>query len=150
MFKSAAPSIFLIATLLVGCGTTPLAPLSDFGYKYSSEAFASVWRCGASGLIDPATAALGLTYVKSKYFTGVTVDRNRFNAAVDQLIKAPNEPNRIECNTIAMDIHEQKRRIDINNQSVSASQDELSKILNNTPKNTYCNKIGTQVFCTTY
>jgi hypothetical protein len=55
-----------------------------------------------------------------------------------------------ECNKIAMNIHDAKRRVATNQQNSAAQQQQLQTILNNSPKQTYCNKFGTQVMCSTY
>lgn len=139
----------LFTILLIGCASRPRAELSDFGYQYASQAYATVQRCGIAGYIDPGTASLGTMYVKAKYFTGVSVDQARFSGAVQQLLNSA-RPTTEECNQLAMDIHQRKREIGAHNEMVKASEEELRNITNNRPKQTYCNRVGTQTLCTTY
>jgi len=149
MLITRALPILLTAVLLGGCATSPRVELSDFGYKYASMAYVDPYRCGTSGYISAETASLGVAYVKAKYFTGVIVDEARFNASTNQLLQSSVEPNKEQCNKIAMDIYSQKRMIDANNRMVESSQAETQNIINNTRvRTTVCNKAGTGMFCT--
>lgn len=136
--------------LLAGCASPPVE-LSEYGYENGAKAYAGIQKCGTSGYIDPATASLGIVYVKANFFTGYVVNTVRFNEAVHQmLLQYPVGPTKEQCNQVAMNIHARKREIDISNQNVQANEDAWKNIINNRAKQTYCNQIGTQTMCSTY
>ena len=133
--------------LLTGCAAAPkpAMPASQYG------SFAAMWtaieKCGVSGMMSPADASLGQRYVAWDAST-FTVDADRMNSALGGYKNL--EPKSTDCNRAAMFVADRKRQVDQANAAVAADQKAWSDMTNNRAKQTYCNKIGTQVLCSTY
>ncbi len=144
--------LFVVAvmatSMLAGCASRPRQPLPDEGYTKFSVLYIEVSKCGASGYIDPELASFGLSQMRS-FLSDYSYDPALMEESFknrQSIITVTQE----ECNKIAMNIHDAKRRVATNQQNSAAQQQQLQTILNNSPKQTYCNKFGTQVMCSTY
>ena len=142
-------SVILIAALvLTGCATTK-QELTSYDYEKVAVTYAGSHRCVIAGHIPPENAALGMNY-STAGLSGATYDASRLQQRIDQLENLPSWPSEQECNQLAITIEREKQRIATNNQNNQANQEAWDRAVNNRSKQTYCNKIGTQLFCNTY
>lgn len=144
--------IFIVAivatSMLAGCASRPRQPLPEEMYARFSGMYIELSKCGAAGYIDPELASFGLSQMRgtlSNYSYDMALMEESFKNR-QPIITAKQE----ECNKIAMEIHDAKRRVATNKENAAAQQQQLQSILNNAPKQTYCNKFGSQVMCSTY
>lgn len=137
----------LVLVLLTGCATAPKPVLPEAQYSSAAWEWYAVSRCGTLGKMDLATASLGKTYLQSS-LNEYVFDSNKMQAEINQINTTPEQE---QCNALAMKIINIKQRIAVNNEQVELNQRATQEVLNSTKiKNTYCNKIGSQLFCNTY
>lgn len=142
--------VTFIASVLVGCAYAPTAKqeLTEAGYETIAKRWTLFTKCSEVGHMDPATAALGLRYLRA--------DLYEYAFSEDTLIKATAaqqhfEPVKADCNIAAIGVLGRKQQIDINNAAVDQRRAETQRILESTrSKQTQCTRIGTQVFCNTF
>lgn len=144
--------IFIVAiaatSMLAGCASNQRQPLPEEMYARFSGMYIELSKCGASGYIDPELASFGLSQMRGT-LSNYSFDR----ALMEESFKNRQSiitPTKEDCNKLAMEIHDAKRQVAINQQNSAAQQQQLQSILNNSPKQTYCNKFGSQVMCSTY
>lgn len=140
-------SVFVVV-VLSGCATTK-PQLASEGYSKVAMNYVGSYRCGEKGYISSEIASLSMQYSVSS-LNGISYDQERLKQQIQQYEQRTDWPSKEGCNQIAMMAQTQKRQIDINNQNSAANQEFMNQTLNNRPKPTYCNKIGTQLFCNTY
>jgi hypothetical protein len=143
--------IFIMATvatsLLAGCASRPLKPMTQEEYTQYSVDYVGISKCGELGYMDTELASFGLSQMRSS-LTYYSYDAARMAANFKHMqTQTPTQEN---CNKVAMQIHDLKRRVATNQQNSAVQQQQLQSILNNSPKQTYCNKFGSQVMCSTY
>ncbi len=138
----------LVLVALTGCATTK-PEMSSNDYAKYSRSWVAVHSCNTQGFIDSSTAATGLRYVQSN-INQFTFNPNTLKENMDWLV-ANNKPTpETDCRKLALTIQQRKQQIELNNSNASIQQQALQDLNNNRPKQTYCNKIGTQALCTTY
>lgn len=141
-------SVFV--SVLVGCTYTPKPKPQMTENLYLSFAYSwnAIHKCAAAGYMPPDTAALGIRYMESSLSKFSYTEYSLANALAKQKDVSL---TLAECNTEAVSIHNMKQQIDIHNAAVDQRQAETQRILESTrPKQTQCNRIGTQVFCNTF
>ena len=138
----------LVLVALTGCATTK-PEMSSNDYAKYSRSWVAVHSCNTQGFIDRSTAATGLRYVQSNInqfiFNPDTLKEN-----MDWLVVNNKPTPETDCRKLALTIQQRKQQIELNTTNASIQQQALQDLNNNRPKQTYCNKIGTQVLCTTY
>ena len=140
----------LVLSLLVGCATQPKPEMSSEDYTKFSKTWIGIHLCNNKGWISPDIAAKG-----KRFATGIL---NQYSYTVDRIDQGIRNqeaqgysPTQGDCNELAMLIAEKDQQIAIHNQQVDNNHVANQEYINSTKlKNTYCNKIGTQVFCNTY
>jgi hypothetical protein len=138
----------LTVALFAGCATQPRPQLAEEQYTALSRAWVATHKCGAAGQMDPATAALGLRYVRATLHAH-TFDEARIHSEVAALGSVA--PTPADCNAASMQILARKQEIDIHNSWVDSNHQAQQDAINSTrSKQTYCNKVGTQTFCNTF
>ena len=139
--------VILVSFVMAACAATPKPELSVMQYQSAANGMHVIDTCIASGKMSPEIGALGETYLKGMV-KQYSFDITRLVAATeflkDTLVTSE------ECNRAAMQITQRKQQIDINNQNNQMAVDQLNSLNNQRTTNTYCNKIGTQLFCNTY
>lgn len=138
----------VIGLTLVGCATQrPQMP--EERYYGFARTWASIGYCANQGWIDPDTAARGRTYVGSAVDT-YTFDRTRMATAIADIGKTL-PPSQENCRALAVDIQARKQQIDNQNANAAIQQKSAQDMINATRSTqSYCNKIGTQVFCNSF
>lgn len=139
--------VMVAGLILVGCAATPKPELQVMQYQSAARDMFAVHSCTATGKLSPELGALGDTYLKSRV-SQYSFDTARLNAATQEASNTPITSE--ECNVLAMKIQKRKQQIDIQNQNNQMATEQMNAINNQRSNQTYCNKIGTQVFCNTY
>lgn len=122
--------------------------MPDYQYPQFASNWVSAHRCGESGQTSPETASLAIQYLQSS-LGAYTYDAVRLDKVILEMDGLT--PTDATCNRMAMEVASVRRRIDQNNAAVESNQKAWADVLkSSTPKQTYCNKIGTQTLCTTY
>lgn len=138
----------LIGLVLAGCATQR-PQMNDANYTSFARGWSAIGWCTNKGWIDVDVAARGRAYFNSAVGE-YSFDRTRMAAAIEAVGKTT-PPTQSECRTLAVDIQTRKQQIDNQNASMAIQQQETQNMINATkPTQTYCNKIGTQVFCNSY
>ena len=141
--------IVLVSLVFAGCAVQK-PQLPEDGYAASAKVAFSVDYCNWKGWLQPETAATG-KYLFKGTLSNYVVDVARFNSEIKSLNAGGTKPTENECNQLAMDIHENSRRLAERNQAQVVSNSNSQELINSTKmKNTYCNKIGNQMFCNTF
>lgn len=143
MLSARLSSLCLVAFGLVGCASTPAFTTGE-DYIRFAETWSATHSCSRSGNLDASTAATGIAIMQTK------LKQTRHDAALLQreIGTANKKTWSVEgCRSLAVAIHGWS-----NQQSSSASSAyEAGKAFTNSmPKQTICNRIGTQTFCSTY
>lgn len=136
----------LTGLVLAGCATQkPHMP--EDKYAGFARGWAVVHLCAASGRMAASDAASGhqyLVYAMNAYsFDGARMD----SEAKYQIQKGINPTDEV-CRLSAVAIQSKKQQIESN--TVASTQQQQPGININKPTNTYCNKIGTQVLCSSF
>lgn len=140
--------IFGLVIGLSGCATQkPQMP--DEKYPGFARTWAAIGYCANQGWIDADTAARGRTYVGAAVDTYL-FNRDRMAAAITAVGKT-SPPSQENCRALAVDVQTRKQQIDNQNATAAIQQKTTQDMINSTKSTqTYCNKIGTQVFCNSY
>jgi len=143
-------SLGLCSTLLlVGCASTPRPELPDAGYAVAAQEIVGGTKCGTLGYTSPESASLGVAYIKSD-LNAYRYDLSRMTTQLQ--VTEQNFPtvSREACNKFAMWVSERTRQIDTHNQNAQDQQESLQNMINNRPRQTYCNRVAGQTLCNTY
>ncbi len=138
----------LVLVVLTGCATTK-PDMSSNDYAKYSRSWVAVHSCNTQGFIDSGTAATGLRYVQSN-INQFTFNPDTLKENMDWLVANNKTTSETDCRKLALTIQQRKQQIELNNSNASSQQQALQDLNNKRSKQTYCNKIGTQVLCTTY
>lgn len=139
----------LVIGVIAGCATQrPQMPLSYY------EGFAGKWLvtdyCNWKGWMSPDVAARGHLYINSDISTW-TYDASLLKNTMEDLRGRTQDLNQGDCRRMAASIEERKQKIDIHNTAVAQEERAAQNTLNATrPTQTYCNRIGNQVFCNSF
>lgn len=137
----------VLITGLTACAATPKPELQVMQYQSAARSIFVVHSCTATGKLSPELGALGDSYLKGT-INQYSYDVSRLAAAAKETSNTPVTTE--ECNVLAMSIQKQRQQIDIQNQNNQLALDQVNTLNNQRSKQTYCNKIGTQMFCNTY
>lgn len=144
-------SVLAGVLVLSGCATTK-PELPDAQYYGFARAWHTVGWCAHNGWMDPATAASGKTYI-STTINGYSYSQDKL-AQLDKspdLTKTISEIKESDCRDAAVSIQARKQQIENQNDTARIQSQNIQNIINATkPTSTYCNKIGTQVFCNSF
>lgn len=140
-------TIILVSVVLTACAAIPKPELQVMQYQSAAREIYAIHSCTATGKMSPELGALGDTYLKGM-LGQYSYDVSRLAAATKDTSTNPVAVE--ECNVLAMGIQKQKQQILINNQNNQMAIDQMGSLNNQRTSSTYCNKIGTQLFCNTY
>lgn len=138
----------ILASVLAGCATAkPQMP--DEKYQAFTKGWVSISQCIRNGWIDADTGARGRTYIMGAANT-YQYDTDKFKESELQARQSISV-NQSDCRELAVAIQARKQQIDNQNATAEIQQRETQNMVNATkPTNTYCNKIGTQVLCSSF
>ena len=141
--------LLLVSLVLTGCATAPKPEMSDAQYTEVGKGWIAIQACTKRGVISPEVSATGQRYLEGT-LGNAAYDKNTLNARINWLRKNTGDPTDAECNLLAAAIYKRQQQITLHNENVQMQQDQINQMNTNLPKQTYCNKIGTQMFCNTY
>lgn len=133
----------LVVIGLVGCSSAPAFTTGE-DYIRFSETWAATNSCSRAGNLDASTAAAGIAVMQNR------LKQTRYDAALLQreIGTAEKKTWSVEsCRSLAVAIHGWSTR---SNASVSSSYEAGKAFTDAMPKQTICNRVGTQMFCSTY
>jgi len=141
--------LFLVSAIgLHGCATQSLA---KGDYDRIAHTWASIARCSESGRMDADTASTGQQIIRQR-LANSTYDKDLMDAALRRF--SQNRFYDETCRATAVTIlgwekqrNQQRQDRQETNEALRSATESIRAA---TPKQTYCNKIGTQVFCSTY
>jgi hypothetical protein len=128
--KTVGTLCFIGLALLTGCASTPrvLPPLPYERYNQMAEQWASTQKCGRLGMMDPATASLGASYITHE-ISSYAIDQPRLNTMI-RVAQRDSSPTTEWCNEAAMTILTMKRQIAQNAAVSEANQRDLTNVIN--------------------
>lgn len=126
--------------VLAGCAT----PLPDATYEQVATGQAALQSCVAAGYMRPEVAAQGIDLMNS-HVSRYVYDRTRLENEIKS--RSARQQTEAQCKKHETDIFATKIKQDRNRQETREMNEAIRAA---TPKQTYCNKIGNQVFCNTY
>jgi hypothetical protein len=142
--------VLLASLVLAGCAATPKPVLDDVGYAGFAKAYIAGDYCSWKGWISPDIAAAGNRFLGST-LNGYSFDKHRFDVEVDQVGNSGYKPTQGDCNQMAMAVQKRQQTINIQNQATMDNEQSTASYLESTKmRNTFCNKIGTQILCNSY
>lgn len=125
---------------LAGCAT----PLPEPMYSNYGTAYSNLTSCVQQGYISPASAAIGYDILNG-HIANHTYDAARLQEEVSS--RSARKQTESFCKTFEAQMLTRDRQLTRQRQETREINDAIRAA---TPKQTYCNKIGTQVFCNTY
>lgn len=138
----------VISVVLAGCATTK-PEMTEEKYVEYARLHTALNYCGSSGHMDAGTAAQGLTYISSG-LTRYIYYPERLKGNIEYVQQYEESPSIAVCNQLAMLVHDRKQQIVIQNDNAKSNQEAVNQVSTGWPKQTYCNRFGSQTLCTTY
>ncbi|EKD22492.1 MAG: hypothetical protein ACD_85C00009G0004 [uncultured bacterium] len=133
---------------LMGCASYTFKH-SD--YDYFAHHWVGIQSCSRQGLIDTETASTGVQLLNRRAATA-TYDKEQLDRAGDIYRKRVFTSE--ACRTIAVNILSWQKELGqqaaSNKEMHNAGKAFSDSMQNARPKQTVCNRLGTQVFCSTY
>lgn len=149
MQKFLGTTTLFTATLIAGCASSPQPTMSINDHQKIGFAMATLTQCVANGGMDTYLASKGKGFLEAK-LSARQHDPSLIRDAYNEQMSSGREPSRTDCAGIAMGIQGAVNTVNENNKMVDRENQEIRDAINNRPRNTYCNKFGTQVNCSTY
>lgn len=139
----------LSALILAGCASAP-KPVMDVKEQLRGGQFiAGMTICATKGMMTTDLASRGKSFIEAR-LADWTFDPSNVDAGYRRAMEPQNQPTQEDCTKMAMEIHTMVRQVEANNAMVDQQRSVLQNIVNNRPKQTYCNRIGTQVLCNSF
>lgn len=133
-------ALCLGSLVLVGCASA----LPDSMYENAGYGQAAMNSCVRQGFMRPEVAAQGQE-IMYRFINQHTYDRARLESEIAS--RSARRQTEAQCKKIETDILATKYKQDRNRQDAREMNEAIRAA---TPKQTYCNKVGTQVFCSSY
>lgn len=138
--------VSLVAGLLLAGCATQKPQMSEGDYSRFSKGWAAIHQCHSSGYIDTDTAALAKRYMGGTMQQYV-FDSNKMDNQANWYLRNGSSPSQDDCRNLAVSVRTRQQQIAENNAQLSA---QSSPAMGTKPTSTYCNRIGTQVFCNSF
>lgn len=137
--------VTLCGLFLAGCATQR-PQMDEATYTSFSRGWAVVHQCYSLNPIDVDMAAHARRQVNA------TMNRYKYDPAkittqANWFIRYGNPPSQEDCQKLALVVRTKQQQIAESNSQASIYS---APIIVNQPSSTYCNKIGTQVFCNSF
>ena len=130
----------LLALGIAGCATTPKPELTEQQYSEASKQWYALHKCNQQGYIPPEVAASGVRLFNQN-LVGYSYDSGKLTAMARTWENSYSLSSG-ECNQMALVIH-------TNIPKVVAQQPAYAAPVY-VPKNTFCNRVGTQMLCNSF
>jgi hypothetical protein len=138
-----------LALIVAGCATHR-PPMPEDHYMGFAGKWLVVDYCTWKGWMDTGIAAKGRQYINADISTW-TYDLEKLKGHVISLKSEAEKLNQGDCRRMESSIQERAHQIDNQNATTAIQQQEAQNMINSTKTTqTYCNKIGTQVFCNSF
>lgn len=135
--------------LLIGCASAPKPVMPEDQVKVFAHYWVGTIRCGESGRIPAQLAAFGQAHFTNVLNSYSYVPQNITNSinALEGLVITDQK-----CNQLAVYLYSIKADINKKSDDAAYRANEYKSLIDSMPKtkNTYCNQIGTQTFCSTF
>lgn len=139
---------FVGVLILVGCAAKPIATLPDAEYQKYGNALATAHTCNAAGHISPDLAALGIGKMREA-LRNVSYDDVRLQSTIRKYSQQTRTAS--DCNNLSLVFHGWKQEGEKEAEQSRWQANENQRIMESVrQKQTYCNRIGTQVLCNSY
>lgn len=135
----------LTGLTLAGCATQK-PQMGEGDYSRFSKGWAAIHQCHSSGYIDADTAALAKRYVGGTMQQYV-FDSNKMDNQANWYLRNGSLPSQDDCRNLAVAVRARQQQIVENTAQLSA---QSNPAIVTKPTSTYCNRIGTQVFCNSF
>lgn len=135
------------AAALVGCAAPTKPDLPEQSYNLIGEAVVGPPKCAEQGYMTPEAAARIQAQTRS-HLARHTYDESRVSFMVSNAQYV--DYTKVICTSMAIRSSAQHQESVANQQHTAEHNAEMRRIIeSNRMRNTYCNRIGTQVFCNT-
>lgn len=131
--------------LLAGCATQR-PQMDEATYTSFSRGWAVVHQCYSLNHIDVDMAAHARRQVNAT-MNRYEYDPAKITTQANWFIRYGNPPSQEDCQKLALVVRTKQQQITESNTQASIYS---APIIVNQPSSTYCNKIGTQVFCNSF
>ena len=142
-------SVLLAGLVLTGCSMSK--PIMDEAlYTEVAKAHVGIEYFARMGWMSSDVVTFGKRAIATK-INQYSYDEERLNGKAKLINSFETKPNQDDCNKVAMEVQGYNQRNTLQNQTGRDNQRETQELINSTRmQNTYCNRIGTQMFCNTY
>ena len=139
----------VVLCLVSVVGLTGCASYSFTESDYSSFAYSwvAVQTCSEYGHMDADTAAAGMLFMRKK-LGQASYDKVALERAIYKAKQGSITPS--ECRKLSVTVKGWEKQQAQQQQEINELNRAAENFKNSMPKQTYCNRIGTQVFCNTY
>ena len=132
--------VILLALGVAGCAALPKPEMTEQQYSEASRNWYALHQCNQQGFIPPEVVASGVHLI-TQNLAGYSYDSGKLDAMV-RILERSYSPTVGDCNQIALVIH-------TNTPKVVAQQPAYVAPVY-VPKNTFCNRVGTQMLCNSF
>ena len=132
--------VILVVLGVAGCATAPKPEMTEQQYSEASRNWYALQKCNQLGYIPPDVAASGV-HNFNQNLAGYSFDAGKLTAMA-RMLESSYSPTPGDCNQIALVIH-------TNTPKVVAQQPAYAAPVY-APKNTFCNRVGTQMLCNSF
>lgn len=143
----------LVGLLLVGGCATAAPELTSAQHQEAGKTAAAIRICMDKEYLDVETAAQGLENLQ-RNLSRYSYFPFQVGMAEKELLATPDRVTQASCKALALNIargrlQEEQHRVN-RAEAAALIQQENASIMNTRPRQTNCNRIGTQTFCSTY
>ena len=136
----------LVAFGLVGCASAPAFVTGEDYIKFS-ETWSAIHSCSRAGNLDPSTAANGIAVMQNR----ISQTKHDPSLLKREIQTADKKSWSVEnCRSLSVAIHGWGNQLAQQRQQAADMAEAGKAFTNSMPKQTICNRIGTQMFCSTY
>ena len=139
--------VVLCLVSVVGLSGCASYTFQKHGYYYFAYRMSAIDSCPRSGYMSPDVAATGKQILKQRFATA-TFDKNLLDQEYGKL--SSRNYSIEQCRGVSVDIAEWRQTLNQQQQEINEMNRAAENFKNSMPKHTYCNRIGTQVFCNSY
>jgi hypothetical protein len=137
------------AAALTGCASAPKPIMSLDEQSKGGFLMAGLNQCTANGMMDAYIASRGRGFLESR-LNKFAYDPANVQAGFDKAMRSGKEPSRADCASMAITVHTWIGEVNAVNEREARDRQIMQDAVNNRPRNTYCNRVGTQTLCSTY
>ena len=137
--------VIICGLFLAGCATQR-PQMDEATFTSFSRGWAVVHQCYSLNYIDVDMAAHARRQVNAT-MNRYEYDPAKITTQANWFVRYGNPPSQEDCQKLALVVRTKQQQIAESNAQASTYS---APIIVNQPSSTYCNKIGTQVFCNSF